>query len=174
MQARWSGGLCSAFLACGRVVGLAPASPDWERHPHRAAVTGSWSGSRLWKDFVEVNLPRQIKRDTNNVLLSQAIGAVAGAYMVQHLEPHNLQFAIATSLLVVFILMVCPLAKLLKHFQDAQARRQGAREPLLPSSSPEGETLLRQPHSVLSLHYLAHLDSALEYCGLQRVAWGVP
>ena len=70
--------------------------------------------------------------------MSQAIGATAGAYLVQHLEPHNLQFAIATSLLVVFILMVCPLAKLLKRFQDAQARRLGARQPLLPGNSPEG------------------------------------
>ncbi|CAL5220614.1 g2656 [Coccomyxa viridis] len=72
------------------------------------------------------------------LLSFQAIGATAGAYLVQHLEPHNLQFAIATSLLVVFILMVCPLAKLLKRFQDAQARRLGARQPLLPGNSPEG------------------------------------
>lgn len=77
--------------------------------------------------------------------------------MVQHLEPHNLQFAIATALLVVFILMVCPLAKLLKHFQDAQARRQGAQEPLLPGNTPEGETLRRQHPSILDLHSLLRL-----------------
>ena len=78
------------------------------------------------------------REETSALSLSQAIGATAGAYLVQHLEPHNLQFAIATSLLVVFILMVCPLAKLLKRFQDAQARRLGARQPLLPGNSPEG------------------------------------
>ena len=68
----------------------------------------------------------------------QAIGATAGAYLVQHLEPHNLQFAIATSLLVVFILMVCPLAKLLKHLKAGHMRKDGMEEPLLPRQDAEG------------------------------------
>ena len=68
----------------------------------------------------------------------QAVGATAGAYLVQHLEPHNLQFAIATSLLVVFILMVCPLAKLLSHLKAASARKEGMEEPLLPHQETEG------------------------------------
>ncbi len=73
----------------------------------------------------------------------QAIGATVGAYLVQHLEPHNLQFAIATSLLVVFILMVTPLAKLLKRWKESRAPGQGIEEPLLPSSDTQG---------VLTLH----------------------
>ena len=68
----------------------------------------------------------------------QAVGATAGAYLVQHLEPHNLQFAIATSLLVVFILMVCPLAKLLSHLKAASTRKEGMTEPLLPHQDTEG------------------------------------
>ena len=65
--------------------------------------------------------------------------------MVQHLEPHNLQFAIATSLLVVFILMVTPLAKLLKHWKAAWVPKQGVREPLLPERGDEkGEPLLSE------------------------------
>ena len=31
-----------------------------------------------------------------------------GAFLVQHLEPHRLQFAIATALMVVFLLMAFP------------------------------------------------------------------
>ena len=68
----------------------------------------------------------------------QAVGATAGAYLVQHLEPHNLQFAIATSLLVVFILMVCPLAKLLSHLKAASVRKDSMKEPLLPHQDIEG------------------------------------
>ena len=75
--------------------------------------------------------------------MAQAIGATVGAYLVQHLEPHRLQFAIATSLLVVFILMVTPLAKLLKHWKAARAPKEGVKEPLLPGSGDEiGEPLL--------------------------------
>jgi len=73
----------------------------------------------------------------------QAIGATVGAYLVQHLEPHNLQFAIATSLLVVFILMVTPLAKLLKRWQESRAPGQGIEEPLLSSSDAQGVLTLR-------------------------------
>ena len=69
--------------------------------------------------------------------VAQAIGATVGAYLVQHLEPHRLQFAIATSLLVVFILMVTPLAKLLKHWKAARAPKEGVKEPLLPESGDE-------------------------------------
>ena len=57
---------------------------------------------------------------------------------MQHLEPHNLQFAIATSLLVVFILMVCPLAKLLSHLKAASVRKEGVKEPFLPHQDAEG------------------------------------
>ena len=57
---------------------------------------------------------------------------------MQHLEPHNLQFAIATSLLVVFILMVCPLAKLLSHLKAACAHKDSMKEPLLPHQDAEG------------------------------------
>ena len=69
-----------------------------------------------------------------SALVMQAVGAAAGAYLVQHLEPHKLQFTIATSLLVVFVLMVCPLAKIVKRFQERQARRKGAQEPSLPGT----------------------------------------
>ena len=100
-------------------------------------------------------------------LLLQAIGAVAGAYLVQHLEPHNLQFAIATSLLVVFILMVCPLAKLLKRFQEAQARRNGAREPLLPGNSREGGSLW-VPLPVLNLYQPHNLPSSWSETACKR------
>lgn len=72
------------------------------------------------------------------MVMMQAIGATVGAYLVQHLEPHNLQFAIATSLLVVFILMVCPLAKMLKHCKEARTPKQGVEEPLLPREDAQG------------------------------------
>ena len=87
---------------------------------------------------------------------------MGGAYLVQHLEPHNLQFAIATALLVVFVLMVCPLAKLLKHLQEAQARRKAASEPLLPGNSREGATLLCTTTFCPELVSAAHVDNMQE------------
>ena len=58
----------------------------------------------------------------------QAIGSPVGAYMVQHLDPQRLQFAIATALLSLFLLMVLPVAKCIRQrrMRRAHSLRRGA------------------------------------------------
>ena len=58
----------------------------------------------------------------------QAIGSPVGAYLVQHLDPQRLQFAIATALLFLFLLMVLPVAKCIRQARMRRARflRHGA------------------------------------------------
>lgn len=63
----------------------------------------------------------------------QAIGAPVGPYLVLRLEPARLNFAIATALLALFVLMVVPVAE--------GVRRLRARARLRPTADP----LLRQP-----------------------------
>ncbi len=82
---------------------------------------------------------------------------------MQHLEPHKLQFAIATSLLVLFILMVTPLAKLLKHGKAAWEPKEGVKEPLLLGTADDnGGLLLTRP--VPATCKLPSTPSCWSYC----------
>lgn len=45
-----------------------------------------------------------------------------GAYLVVRLEPAPLNFAIATALLVLFLLMVCPLEECIRRLQTPRAQ----------------------------------------------------
>lgn len=75
---------------------------------------------------------------------AQAIGAPVGAYLVVRLEPAPLNFAIATALLVLFLLMVCPLEECIRRLQMPRAQPSPAADltrPLLtldpePGASP--------------------------------------
>ena len=51
-----------------------------------------------------------------------------GAYLVQHLDPQRLHFAIATALLFLFLLMATPLSKWVHRarLQRARSLRRGA------------------------------------------------
>ena len=88
-----------------------------------------------------------------------------GAYLVQHLDPQRLQFAVATALLFLFCLMASPIAKVvrrarLRHERSLRRRLSSAlcgapsgaggrgsfrkagslQEPLLPVVLEAGET----------------------------------
>ena len=80
----------------------------------------------------------------------QALGAPVGAYLVQHLDPQRLDFAIATALLFLFLLMATPLSKWVHRarLQRARSLRHGAkralRQPLLPGASGGSQQVFKE------------------------------
>ncbi len=80
------------------------------------------------------------------MLAQQALGAPVGAFLVLRLEPARLNFAIATALLVLFLLMVCPVAEGIRQLRMwARPRPKHApdlRQPLLAASSGAGTSIL--------------------------------
>ena len=121
---------CTAYHATSSAFGAALLACCW------LSAQGQKQDPELHDTKLAIVMSSVVLVKPHGVL--QAVGATAGAYLVQHLEPHNLQFAIATSLLVVFILMVCPLAKLLSHLKAVHTRKEGMKEPLLPHQDTEG------------------------------------
>lgn len=55
---------------------------------------------------------------------AQAVGSPVGAFLVQHLEPHRLQFAIASALLLVFLLMAFPPLAVIKYWRDRRLMKK--------------------------------------------------
>jgi hypothetical protein len=74
----------------------------------------------------------------------QAIGAPIGAYLVQHLEPQPLNFAIATSLMVLFLLMVCPVTKCMRRLRRSRSNRLAAPDLRQPLIQPQEDGLKEQ------------------------------
>ncbi|BDA49843.1 hypothetical protein COCOBI_14-4630 [Coccomyxa sp. Obi] len=76
------------------------------------------------------------------LLAFQALGAPVGAFLVLRLEPARLNFAIATALLVLFLLMVCPVAEGIRQLRARAGprlkRTPDLRQPLLTTSPGAG------------------------------------
>ncbi len=70
---------------------------------------------------------------------------------MQHLDPQRLQFAIATALLSLFLLMVLPVAKIIRRARMRRARRRSLPRDGAPSLELRASSLdkprsgLRQP-----------------------------
>ena len=77
----------------------------------------------------------------------QAVGAPVGAYLVQHLDPQRLQFAIATALLFLFLLMATPVSQWVRRarLQRARSLRRGGSAPQRGAGSNRRKSALRQP-----------------------------
>ena len=83
---------------------------------------------------------------------AQALGAPVGAYLVLRLEPAPLNFAIATALLVLFLLMVCPLEEWISRMQARAQPSPGAdlTRPLLASVPESGAALSSATPSLIA------------------------